>query len=87
LGTVHRYLPLHVRECTLLLHVLAVQCATVWNRCRCYGSIMEHYKALWEHYGAIMEAIWDVTEHYKAVTECCGALENVTEHYGTLLTL
>jgi len=50
---VHRY-P-HVEECTLPLRVLAVQCATLWNR---YGT-------LW----SLTEPLQNVTECYETVTE------------------
>jgi len=54
-------LPSHVKECTLPLRVLAVQCATLWNH---YGSIMERYGTLWrlDRYGSFKERYGSVTE-------------------------
>jgi len=67
-----RVATLHVGECTLLLHVLAVQCATLRNR---YGSVTGCCGALQN----IMERcgkLRDITERYRSVADRYGSLRN-----------
>jgi len=90
-------LPLHVRECTLPLCVLAVQCTTLWKRYgRALWNIAEHHGTITERYRSISEVLWSpcgtlrgitghhgrVIEHYGSITEL---LQNVTERYGSVV--
>jgi len=83
LGRVSRNPPPHVGECAVPRHVLAVQCATLWNHCGTLQRITEHRGMLWEHYRMLRkhygtELFWSIMEHYRSITECCRALWNVT---------
>jgi len=98
LGRVHRHS--HVRECTLLLRVLAAQCVTLRKRYGTLRCVTDGHKALrnrYETFRNVIEALQGVTERCGALWNCYetrnvteasrkryGALRNVMEHYGAL---
>jgi len=78
----------HFGECTLPLRVLAVQYATLQNRCgalwnvtECYGSVTEPLRSIMDHYGNITEPLQNVMGCYGCVMEL---LQNVTEALGDI---
>jgi len=58
------------------LHVLAVQCTTLWN---CYRTLLKHYRSIMECCGALQKHSRTLQERYEAIVECCMHYENVTE--------
>jgi len=87
-----RYPSPHVGERTLLLRVLAVQCATLQNRYRMlrHGTeaLQKHCRALWNVTGALWShcgMLWGIMEHYgmlRCITEPLQCYGMLREHHG-----
>jgi len=66
----------HVRECTLPMRVLAVQCATL----KMLQDVTEALQNITERHGAVA----DILGRYRNVTEALCIIMDVTELYGSV---